>query len=59
MRGPGCGGRARPCSHPPRARRAFARWEVERVGDVVVLDVRAEGEGLAALRAMFGESGAS
>jgi hypothetical protein len=29
-------------------------WEVERVGDVVVLDVRAEGEGLAALRAMFG-----
>jgi hypothetical protein len=42
-----------------RARRAFARWEVERVGDVVVLDVRAEGEGLAALRAMFGESGAS
>jgi hypothetical protein len=37
---------------------AFARWEVERVGDVV-LDVRAEGEGRAALRAMFGEPGAS
>jgi hypothetical protein len=36
----------------------FARWEVEHVGDVV-LDVRAEGEGRAALRAICGESGAS
>lgn len=32
---------------------SFARWTVSRAGDDVVLDVTAEGDGVAAVRAMF------